>query len=111
MWKLISPLCSACIETKEIYGGGDGGDACECEYEYRPDPKPTTTAITYGLDDVVMWKRGHKPTSVDWDRAVVDAINYADEIAEVCVLDGPNPYTETMKTEHIWIGALYKVEE
>jgi hypothetical protein len=88
-----------------------GGHACECEFEYRPDPKPTTPAINYDIDDLVTWKRSHKPTSVDWDTAVVDAINYVDGIAEVCVLDGSNPYTETMKTEHVWVGALYKVEE
>jgi len=88
-----------------------GGHACECEFEYRPDPKPTTPAINYDLDDVVTWKHGHKPVTVDWDRAIVDSINYADKVAEVCVLDGPNPYTETMKVEHVWIGALYKVEE
>jgi len=111
MWKRTSPLCSACIEAIELHGGGHGGHACECEYEYRPNPKPTKTPMNYGLEDVVTWKQGHKPTSVDWDTAVVEGINYADEIAEVCVLDGPRPYTETIKTEHIWIGALYKVEE
>ena len=31
--KRIGPLCSACIETKELYGHGDGGHACTCEFE------------------------------------------------------------------------------
>jgi hypothetical protein len=69
------------------------------------------TDINFDLNDIVAWKRGHKPVLVDWDTAVVDAINYADGIAEVTVLEGSNPYTETMKTEHVWVGALYKVEE
>lgn len=110
MWKRISPLCSACRDAIEIHGGGHGGHACECEFEYRPNPKPNA-AINYDLDDEVTWKRGHKPITVDWDKAVVEGINYADEIAEVAVLDGSSPYSETMRTEQIWVGALCKVEE
>jgi hypothetical protein len=32
MKKRIGPLCSACIEAKEVHGFGDGGHACTCDY-------------------------------------------------------------------------------
>ena len=107
MWNRVGAPCSACIEAQEIHGFGDGGQACECEFEYRPAPK-VEADVNYILDDEVTWKRGHKPVSVDWNLAVVESINYEDEVAEVAVLDGASPYYETLKTEHVWTGALCK---
>lgn len=102
MWKRTSPLCSACIEAKEMYGHGDGGHACECEFDLVPDPQPNRS-IDVDLGDTVTWKPGLRPTDAPFDVGVVNAINYADNAAHVGV------YDETLgdvREEVVFAGAL-----
>ena len=105
MWKRTSPLCSACIETKEMYGHGDGGHACECEFDLVPDPQPSRS-IDVELGDTVTWKPELKPTNAPFDVGVVNAIIYADNAAYVEVYDEEQAL---VREEVVFAGALMRV--
>jgi hypothetical protein len=56
------------------------------------------------LGDIVRWKAGHKPDAVTWNEGYVEAINYAEGVATLSVVE--NDDDDFPAIHDVWVGAL-----